>query len=204
MGVQSQTDRQKQFYFTMKAFVAFLSCLAVAAAKPGYVAQAPVAYNYGYNGLINTAYAGYAAPAIAHTGVYAAPATAIAVNPYAYANAYPAAEPYIHQEIPAEPYKHEEIPAEPYIHGEIPAEPYIHEEVLAEPYIHQEPITVAAPIAVAPAAVATYAAAPVAAAPYTAAAPVATHTYGYTTPIATAAYANAGYYAAAPSAVAKH
>merc|ERR1711944_187684 len=199
MGVQSQTDRQKQFYFTMKAFVAFLSCLAVAAAKPGYVAQAPVAYNYGYNGLINTAYAGYAAPAIAHTGVYAAPATAIAVNPYAYANAYPAAEPYIHQEIPAEPYiheeiaaqpyKHEEIPAEPYIHGEIPAEPYIHEEVLAEPYIHQEPITVAAPIAVAPAAVATYAAAPVAAATYTAAAPVATHTYGYTTPIATAAYA---------------
>merc|ERR1711944_115845 len=200
MGVQSQTDRQKQFYFTMKAFVAFLSCLAVAAAKPGYVAQAPVAYNYGYNGLINTAYAGYAAPAIAHTGVYAAPATAIAVNPYAYANAYPAAEPYIHQEIPAEPYLHEEIaaepyihqeiPAEPYIHGEIPAEPYIHEEVLAEPYIHQEPITVAAPIAVAPAAVATYAAAP-----------VATHTYGYTTPIATAAYANAGYYAAAPIAV---
>merc|ERR1712018_883773 len=149
MGVQSQTDRQKQFYFTMKAFVAFLSCLAVAAAKPGYVAQAPVAYNYGYNGLINTAYAGYAAPAIAHTGVYAAPATAIAVNPYA--NAYPAAEPYIHQEIPAEPYLHEEIAAEPYIHQEIPAEPYIHEEVLAEPYIHQEPITVAAPIAVAPA-----------------------------------------------------
>merc|ERR1712018_476821 len=201
---QSQTDRQKQFYFTMKAFVAFLSCLAVAAAKPGYVAQAPVAYNYGHNGLINTAYAGYAAPAIAHTGVYAAPAAAIAVNPYAYANAYPAAEPYIHQEIPAEPYLHEEIPAEPYIHGEIPAEPYIHEEVLAEPYIHQEPITVAAPIAVAPAAVATYAAAPVAAATYTAAAPVATHTYGYTTPIATAAYANAGYYAAAPIAVAKH
>merc|ERR1711944_264224 len=194
MGVQSQTDRQKQFYFTMKAFVAFLSCLAVAAAKPGYVAQAPVAYNYGYNGLINTAYAGYAAPAIAHTGVYAAPATAIAVNPYAYANAYPAAEPYIHQEIPAEPYLHEEIAAEP----------YIHQEILAEPYIHQEPITVAAPIAVAPAAVATYAAAPVAAATYTAAAPVATHTYGYTTPIATAAYANAGYYAAAPIAVAKH
>merc|ERR1711944_71268 len=200
MGVQSQTDRQKQFYFTMKAFVAFLSCLAVAAAKPGYVAQAPVAYNYGYNGLVNTAYAGYAAPAIAHTGVYAAPAAAIAVNPYAYANAYPAAEPYIHQEILAEPYLHEEIPAEPYIHEEIPAEaykheeipaeaykheeipaePYIHQEVLAEPYIPQEPITVAAPVAVAPAAVATYAAAPVAAATYTAA-PVATHTYGYTT-----------------------
>merc|ERR1712080_414812 len=201
MGVQSQTDRQKQFYFTMKAFVAFLSCLAVAAAKPGYVAQAPVAYNYGYNGLINTAYAGYAAPAIAHTGVYAAPATAIAVNPYAYANAYPAAEPYIHQEIPAEPYLHEEIAAEPYIHQEIaaqpykheeiPAEPYIHGEIPAEPYIHQEPITIAAPIAVAPAAVATYAAAPVAAATYT-------------TPIATAGYANAGYYAAAPIAVAKH
>merc|ERR1712080_184289 len=191
MGVQSQTDRQKQFYFTMKAFVAFLSCLAVAAAKPGYVAQAPVAYNYGYNGLINTAYAGYAAPAIAHTGVYAAPATAIAVNPYAYANAYPAAEPYIHQEIPAEPYLHEEIAAEPYIHQEIAAQPYKHEEIPAEPYIHQEPITVAAPIAVAPAAVATYAAAPVAAATYT-------------TPIATAGYANAGYYAAAPIAVAKH
>merc|ERR1712018_719149 len=179
---QSQTDRQKQFYFTMKAFVAFLSCLAVAAAKPGYVAQAPVAYNYGYNGLINTAYAGYAAPAIAHTGVYAAPASAIAVNPYAYANAYPAAEPYIHQEVLAEPYIHEEIPAEPYVHeepiGSPAAEPYIHQEVLAEPYIHQEPV---AAVAVA--------------APYTAAAPVATHTYGYTTPIATAAYANAGYYA---------
>merc|ERR1712012_1030064 len=180
MGVQSCEESTVAVQFTMKAFVAVLSCLAVAAAKPSLVAQAPLAYNYGYNGLINTAYAGYAAPAVAHAGVYAAP---IAVNPYAYANAYPAAEPYIHQEI------------------------------LAEPYIHQEPIAApvavaAAPVAYAAAPVAYAAAAPVAAATYAAAAPVATATYGYTTPIATAAYAPAaysGYYAAAPAvAVAKH
>merc|ERR1712012_753941 len=178
MGVQSCEESTVAVQFTMKAFVAVLSCLAVAAAKPSLVAQAPLAYNYGYNGLINTAYAGYAAPAVAHAGVYAAPAAAIAVNPYAYANAYPAAEPYIHQEILAEP--------------------YIHQEILAEPYIHQEPI--AAPVAVAAAPVA-YAAAPVAYAaaalwllpPTPPAAPVATATYGYTTPIATAAYAPAAY-----------
>merc|ERR1712012_1017896 len=107
MGVQSCEESTVAVQFTMKAFVAVLSCLAVAAAKPSLVAQAPLAYNYGYNGLINTAYAGYAAPAVAHAGVYAAPAAAIAVNPYAYANAYPAAEPYIHQEILAEPYIHD-------------------------------------------------------------------------------------------------
>merc|ERR1712012_591735 len=151
MGVQSCEESTVAVQFTMKAFVAVLSCLAVAAAKPSLVAQAPLAYNYGYNGLINTAYAGYAAPAVAH------------------ANAYPAAEPYIHQEILAEPYIHDASgelspAAEPYIHdasGEVApaAEPYIHQEILAEPYIHQEPI--AAPVAVAAAPVA-YAAAPVA------------------------------------------
>ena len=41
---------------------------------------------------------------------------------------YPAAEPYIHEEIEAEPYVHEEILAEPYVHEDIPAEPYVHEE----------------------------------------------------------------------------
>ena len=150
----------------------------MAAAKPSLVAQAPLAYNYGYNGLINTAYAGYAAPAVAHAGVYAAPAAAIAVNPYAYANAYPAAEPYIHQEILAEPYIHDASgelspaaepyihdasgelapAAEPYIHdasGEVApaAEPYIHQEILAEPYIHQEPIAAPVAVAAAPAVV---------------------------------------------------
>ena len=45
---------------------------------------------------------------------------------------YPAAEPYIHEEIIAEPYVHEEILAEPYVHEDIPAEPYVHEEQVAD------------------------------------------------------------------------
>ena len=170
--------------------------------------DAPAEYSADYSADYVEADAGYAAPAVAHAGVYAAPAAAIAVNPYAYANAYPAAEPYIHQEILAEPYIHDAS-------GEVApaAEPYIHQEILAEPYIHQEPIAApvavaAAPVAYAAAPVAYAAAAPVAAATYAAAAPVATATYGYTTPIATAAYAPAaysGYYAAAPAvAIAKH
>ncbi len=33
---------------------------------------------------------------------------------------YPAAKPYVHENIPAEPYVHVDIPAEPYIHEEPP------------------------------------------------------------------------------------
>ena len=51
----------------------------------------------------------------------------------------PAAEPYVHVEVPAEPYVDVQIPAEPYVHEEIPAEPYVHEEIPAEPYVHEEP-----------------------------------------------------------------
>merc|ERR1712055_148987 len=59
-------------------------------------------------------------------------------HPYDYAGqVYPAAEPYLHLEVPAEAY----------IHEEVAAEPYVHEEIAAEPYIHIEPI--AAPVAIA-------------------------------------------------------
>merc|ERR1719249_309577 len=139
----------------MKAFVAVLASLAVSAkadADAQILAHPGLAYNYGH-GLTYAApgsVAVAAAPAatvaaapVAHAAYtvaapVAAPALAyghIAVNPYDYAGQiYPAAEPYLHEEIAAEPYVHEEIAAEPYVHEEIAAEPYVH----IEP-VHVEP-----------------------------------------------------------------
>merc|ERR1712126_293058 len=156
----------------MKAFVAALSSLVAAASgEPqllgnlGYAGYGAYAGYGGYAGLGYTGYPGYAthgltysaapavttvaaAPALAAPAIaaqtFAAPIAYGAINPYDYAGQiYPAAEPYIHQEIPAEEYVHTEIAAEPYIHTEIAAEPYVHTEIEAEPYIHQEPIAVA-------------------------------------------------------------
>merc|ERR1712112_773900 len=115
--------------FIMKAFVAVLSCLVAAAKAGNYAATglgyatgaiaAPAALGYGAYG-----YAGaLAAPGYLGYGV---------ASPYDYAGqVYPAAEPYLHLEVPAEPYVHEEIAAEPYVHEEVAAEPYVHEEILA-------------------------------------------------------------------------
>merc|ERR1711892_1343728 len=92
---------------TMKSFVATLACLAVAGAQyalpysagvagySGYpYATAGYPYSAGYAGLAaGPVAAGYAA---APGGLYAG-----AYDPsVAYANLSPAAEPYIHQEIP--------------------------------------------------------------------------------------------------------
>jgi len=75
----------------------------------------------------------------------------------------PAAEPYVHVDIPAELYVHDEpaleaaaedvdIAAEPYVHVEVPAEPYVHVEPAAEPVV--APAIVPAPLKLAPAPVA--------------------------------------------------
>merc|ERR1712154_562817 len=92
----------------MKAFVAVIA-LCAAMAKGQIIANA----GYGYAGALPYAagYAGYAAPA-AVASYAAAPSVAYAAAPVyggvyaanydpsvAYANLYPAAEPYVHQEI---------------------------------------------------------------------------------------------------------
>merc|ERR1719500_2161061 len=95
---------------TMKSFVATLACLAMANAGVDLPAGGyahPGAYaGYGYAGAAGYAGAvGYAAgpvvaaaPAVAYGGVYAG-----SYDPsVAYANLYPAAEPYVDVQVPAE------------------------------------------------------------------------------------------------------
>merc|ERR1711953_440531 len=115
----------------MKSFVAVLACVASASA-----AVIPAAYNgyaypyaYGYTAAQPVATITHAAAPV--SGVYANVDASVA-----YANLYPAAEPYLHEEIAAEPYVDAQIAAEPYVHEEIAAEPYVHEEIAAEPYVH--------------------------------------------------------------------
>merc|ERR1712066_1128605 len=190
----------------MKSFVAVLACLSAASAAvlpAGVVGSYAYPHAYGYTAAAPVAYAGQpiaynTAPAAVLGGVYGA-----AYDPsVAYANLYPVAEPYVHEDIAAEPYVdaqieaepyvHEEIAAEAYVHAEIPAEAYVDVQVPAEAYIHQEPIVVAAPVvaynyAAAPVAAPVvnynYAAAPVAAYNY-AAAPVAAYNYAAAAPAA--------------------
>merc|ERR1712064_12651 len=125
----------------MKAFVAIISALiAAASAKSDANIVAPAyaygAYGYPYAGAygaygygLAAAPAAVAAAPVAAATYAAAPvayaaAPAAYINPYDYAGqVYPAAEPYVHEEIEAEPYV-EEIAAEPYVHEEIAAEPY--------------------------------------------------------------------------------
>merc|ERR1711931_607452 len=67
----------------------------------------------------------------------------------------PAAEPYVHVDIPAELYVHDEPALEAAAEDvDIAAEPYVHVEVPAVPYVHVEPaVEVAAEPVVAPAIV---------------------------------------------------
>merc|ERR1712168_835303 len=70
----------------------------------------------------------------------------------------PAAEPYVHVDIPAELYVHDEpaleaaaedvdIAAEPYVHVEVPAVPYVHVEPAVE--VAAEPVVAPAPLKLA-------------------------------------------------------
>merc|ERR1719442_117978 len=124
----------------MKAFVAvFSTLLAIAAAAPDAEADAAVITPYaGYAGLGYAGYAGAYAGFPAYHGAYAAaPVVHHVVNPYDYAGQiYPAAVPYVHEDVAAEPYVDVQVAAEPYVHTEIAAAPY------AAPYVHQ----VAAPV----------------------------------------------------------
>merc|ERR1711971_1202479 len=133
MGIQSFASVVAIHQVTMKSFVAVLSCLA--AVKAGV----PVGYaGYGYPAGLPAGYNALPA-ALPNAGVYGGVYGATHDPSVAYANLYPAAQPYVHEEIAAEPYLHEEIAAEPYVHVEVPS----------EPYYHQEPIAVAAPVAAA-------------------------------------------------------
>merc|ERR1711973_461745 len=136
MGIsiyQLATD-SSSFNPKMKAFVAALSSLSAAA--PGaqlipHAGLAPFGYAnapayapgvYANNAPLTVAAAApAAAPALTQLpAIAAAPAAFAYGSPYDYAGqAYPLAEPYIHQEIPAEEYIHEEVAAEPYVHEEI-------------------------------------------------------------------------------------
>merc|ERR1712001_257304 len=93
----------------MKSFVAVLACLAsasaavVPAAYAGYgyagypAGYAAAPYAYGYTASVAAQPVAYAHARVA--GVYAG------VDPsVAYANLYPAAEAYVHEDIAAEPY----------------------------------------------------------------------------------------------------
>merc|ERR1712231_51431 len=129
---------------TMKSFVAVLALAASVSAKAAILAGAygahPLAagygypHGYGYTAAAPIAHAAYAAAPVAYAhrpvAYAAAPAhglyAAAAYDPsVAYANLYPVAEPYIHEEIGAEAYVDAQIAAEPYIHEEIVAEPYV-------------------------------------------------------------------------------
>merc|ERR1712026_478674 len=136
----------------MKSFVAVLSLLSAASGAvipAGVVGSYAYPHAYGYTAAAPVAYAGHPVayntlPVAVAGGVYGA-----TYDPsVAYANLYPAAEPYVHEDIPAEPYVDAQIAAEPYVHEEIAAEPYVDVQVPAEAYIHQEPVAVAAPVAV--------------------------------------------------------
>merc|ERR1711971_897051 len=123
MGIQSFASVVAIHQVTMKSFVAVLSCLA--AVKAGV----PVGYaGYGYPAGLPAGYNALPA-ALPNAGVYGGVYGATYDPSVAYANLYPAAQPYVHEEIAAEP--------------------YLHEEIAAEPYDHQEPIAVAAPVAAA-------------------------------------------------------
>merc|ERR1711868_29734 len=131
----------------MKSFVAVLACVASASA-----AVIPAAYNgyaypyaYGYTAAQPIATVAHAAAPVAYAAQPVTYAAAPVAGVYAgvdasvaYANLYPAAEPYVH----------EDIAAEAYVDAQIAAEPYVHEEIAAEAYVHQEPVEVA-PVAVA-------------------------------------------------------
>merc|ERR1712066_325568 len=126
----------------MKSFVAVLACLSAASAAvlpAGVVGSYAYPHAYGYTAAAPVAYAGQpiaynTAPAAVLGGVYGA-----AYDPsVAYANLYPVAEPYVHEDIAAEPYVDAQIEAEPYVHEEIAAEPYVHAEIPAEAYVHAE------------------------------------------------------------------
>merc|ERR1712127_290913 len=136
---------------TMKSFVAVLALAASVSAKAAILAGAygahPLAAGYGYPhgyGYTAAAPVAYAHQPVAypqqHVAYAAAPAhglyAAAAYDPsVAYANLYPVAEPYVHEEIAAEAYADAQIAAEPYIHEEIAAEPYVDSQIAAEPYV---------------------------------------------------------------------
>merc|ERR1711902_155897 len=98
----------------MRSFVAILAC--VASASAGVIPAAGYTYPaaYGYTAAAPVAAATYAAGPYAYG--YAAQPVAYAHAPVAgaydpsvaYANLYPAAEPYVDVQIPAEEYVHEE------------------------------------------------------------------------------------------------
>jgi len=134
----------------MKSFVSVIGLISAAAAAPQYLADTPevAAAKVEFKAAFDMA-ASEAAAALDAAG--------------AVLEGSPAAEPYVHVEVPAEPYVHDEpaleaapedvdIAAEPYVHVEVPAEPYVHVEPAAEPVV--APAIVPAPLKLAGAPVA--------------------------------------------------
>jgi len=164
----------------MKSFVSVIGLIGAAAAAPQYLADTPE---------------------VAAAKVEFKAAFDLAASKADMLDGAPAAEPYVHVDVPAELYVHDEpaleaaaeVAAEPYVHVEVPAEPYVHVEpaveVAAEPVV--APAIVPAPLKLAPAP------APVAPAPLKlAGAPVlpagfyaAHHLAGYPAPLGYYPYA---------------
>jgi len=112
-----------KLFATMKSFVAVLGLIGAAAAAPQYLADAPdvAAAKVEFKATFDKVTAD-AAAALDVAG--------------AVLEGSPAAEPYVHVDVPAELYVHEEPAVEAMV------EPYVHVEVEAEPYVE-----VAAPAA---------------------------------------------------------
>jgi len=167
----------------MKSFVSVIGLIGAAAAAPQYLADTPevAAAKVEFKAAFDMA-ASKAAAALDAAG--------------AVLEGSPAAEPYVHVEVPAEPYVHDEpaleaaaevvdIAAEPYVHVEVPAEPYVHVEPAAAPVV--APAVVPAPLKLAPAPVAP---APLAGAPVLPAGFYAAHHFaGYPAPLGYYPYA---------------
>merc|ERR1711962_1244480 len=111
----------------MKSFVSVIGLISAAAAAPQYLADTPevAAAKVEFKAAFDMA-ASEAAAALDAAG--------------AVLEGSPAAEPYVHVEVPAEPYVHDEPALEAAPEDvDIAAEPYVHVEVPAEPYVHVEP-----------------------------------------------------------------
>merc|ERR1712180_133632 len=119
----------------MKSFVSVIGLIGAAAAAPQYLADTPevAAAKVEFKAAFDMA-ASEAAAALDAAG--------------AVLEGSPAAEPYVHVEVPAEPYVHDEPALEAAPEDvDIAAEPYVHVEPAAEPVV--APAIVPAPLKLA-------------------------------------------------------
>merc|ERR1712061_662806 len=112
----------------MKCFIV-LATLAVACNAQYYIADTPevqaakAQFAAAWNEAAQRNTIHPVAPVAAPIAAPVAVAAPVAAGLYEDGETYPAAVPYVHEEIAAEPYVHQEIPAEPYVYIGGPAAP---------------------------------------------------------------------------------